>query len=424
QQLDATRQNQLTLTTENLNGIPTPAKVDLSIAPLTFPGKLYRERMWETPDRYAMTEQEFRRLFPDDEYADESNYMNWPVGQTSWSATVYTGERQLVELPATVWQSTGWHVVTLTTTDPQGNEITEKIYTYAAKHTTDATPQQPLLVLADKTTAEPGDALNLTVKTGFDSTYVLETSTDIKPEFTTFSEHRKISRPIVEADRGGVGFGWLYVHNNRVYQGTHHVDIPWSNRDLQLEWATHRDKLLPGASEEWRLTIKGSKKETVAAELLAGLYDASLDALKPHAWHWNALSPTRWLGLYWTTDRTFGTNAGTLWLNNLNGQPPAGYEKRYDELLNYPARYHQTYYADSGIQIRGANRLASASVPAMEADASVVEEVAVVGYGQQKEMAQNSTAHPGPPTTPNEIIPVRANLQETAFFFPQLQTDA
>src|SRR5690606_36732440 len=136
QQLDATRQNQLTLTTENLNGIPTPAKVDLSIAPLTFPGKLYRERMWETPDRYAMTEQEFRRLFPDDEYADESNYMNWPVGQTSWSATVYTGERQLVELPATVWQSTGWHVVTLTTTDPQGNEITEKIYTYAAKRTT------------------------------------------------------------------------------------------------------------------------------------------------------------------------------------------------------------------------------------------------------------------------------------------------
>src|SRR5690606_22224002 len=35
-----------------------------------------------------------------------------------------------------------------------------------------------------------------------------------------------------------------------------------------------------------------------------------------------------------------------------------------------------------------------------------------------------STAQQGPPTTPNEIIPVRANLQETAFFFPQLQTDA
>src|SRR5690606_22403306 len=159
-------------------------------------------------------------------------------------------------------------------------------------------------------------------------------------------------------------------------------------------------------------------------ELLAGLYDASLDALKPHAWHWNTLSPIRWLGLYWTTDQTFGTNAGTLWLDNLNGQPPAGYEKRYDELLNYPLLRHQTYYADSGIRIKGANRLASASVPAMEADASVVEEVAVVGYGEQNEMAKKSTGQQEPPTTPNEIIPVRANLQETAFFFPQLQTDA
>src|SRR3546814_8001935 len=55
----------------------------------------------------------------------------------------------------------------------------------------------------------------------------------------------------------------------------------WSNRDLQLEWATHRDKLQPGAAEEWQLTIKGGKKEAVAAELLAGLYDASLDALRP-----------------------------------------------------------------------------------------------------------------------------------------------
>src|SRR5690606_15500900 len=81
-------------------------------------------------------------------------------------------------------------------------------------------------------------------------------------------------------------------------------------------------------------------------------------------------------------------------------------------------------YADSGIRIRGANRLASAGVPAMEADASVAEEVAVVGYGEHKEMAKNSTAQQGPPTALNEIILVRANLHETAFFFPQLQTDA
>src|SRR3546814_15031922 len=83
----------------------------------------------------------------------------------------------------------------------------------------------------------------------------------------------------------------------------------WSNRDLQLEWATHRDKLQPGAAEEWQLTIKGGKKEAVAAELLAGLYDASLDALKPHRWNWNRLSPERLLGSSWTDHWTFTTRS-------------------------------------------------------------------------------------------------------------------
>src|SRR5690606_26810402 len=220
-QLDADQENRLTVTTQNLNGVPIPADVTVSVALLNFPGKLYRERMWDKPDRYALSEQEFRRLFPDDEYADESNYMNWPVGEVSWSSTLQTGNQQAVELPASAWKSEGWHVITLATADPQGHAVSEKVYTYAAKPATDDQPQQPLLVLADKTSLEPGGTLNLNVKTGFDSTYVLETNTDVKPEFTTFSEHRRINRPIVEDDRGGLGFGWLYVHNNRVYQGTH-----------------------------------------------------------------------------------------------------------------------------------------------------------------------------------------------------------
>src|SRR5690606_18963485 len=83
QQLDAGLDNQLTVTAQNLNCLPTPSNVALSIAPLNFPGKLYRKRMWEKPDRYAISEQEFKRLFPDDEYADESNYMNWPAGEAN-----------------------------------------------------------------------------------------------------------------------------------------------------------------------------------------------------------------------------------------------------------------------------------------------------------------------------------------------------
>src|SRR5690606_35502376 len=145
-QLDARQANRLTVTTQNLNGVPIPADVAISVAPLNFPGILYRERMWEKPDRYALSEQEFRRLFPDDEYADESNYMNWSAGESNWSSTLQTGDQQAIELPTSAWKSEGWHLITLSTTDPQGHAVTEKVYTYAAKPATDAQPQQPLLV--------------------------------------------------------------------------------------------------------------------------------------------------------------------------------------------------------------------------------------------------------------------------------------
>ncbi|MGV3761145.1 alpha-2-macroglobulin family protein [Parapedobacter sp.] len=431
-QLDASQENRLTITTQNLNGIPTPADVAISVAPLTFPGKLYRERMWEKPDRYTMTEQEFRQLFPDDEYANESNYMSWATGETSWSTALHTAEQQAVEVPASAWQTKGWHVITLTTADPRGNEIIEKIYTYAAKPATDAKPQQPLLVWANESSLEPGEVLDLTVKTGFDSTYVLETNTDVKPEFTTFSERRQINRSIDEDDRGGLGFTWLYVHNNRVYQGTQRVDVPWSNRDLQLEWATHRDKLQPGAAEEWQLTIKGNKKETIAAELLAGLYDASLDALRLHRWNWNPLTPNRWLGNPWGTHWTFKTVTGNPWLNNIDGARPTDYEKRYDELLNYPAKQ---LFRNKNIMIRGLGGAArgvavreeslSAAAPNAQQDANQLNEVVVVGYGtQEKQAIVGSVETAGTVETGQPTISLRTNLEETAFFFPQLQTDA
>src|SRR5690606_20363075 len=127
------------------------------------------------------------------------------------------------------------------------------------------------------------------------------------------------------------------------------------------------------------------------------------------------LSPTRWLGLHWTTNQTFGTNAGDQWLNNINGKQPEGYEKRYDELLNYLA-IPQAYSANTGILIRGTKRLATAAAPAAEMDAAAVEESVVVGYGEQKEMAQDSAAPQEPSIAPGETVPIRTNLQETAFF--------
>ncbi len=427
EQLDARKQdNSLSIIAQNLNGLAVPTDVEVSVAPLQFPGKLYRERLWDKPDRPSMDEATFRQAFPEDEYNDESDYRNWPEMAPTWQTTVNTGEETTVKLPAEAWLHTGWHVVQLKSMDPQGREILDKKYTYIHRPGTDQVTQAALSVLPERTALQPGDTLRIDVRTGFENTYVLESSTDLQNEFVTFAAQKTIDRPITEPDRGGVSYQWLYVHNNRVYTATWRIDVAWSNRDLRIEWATHRDKLLPGEPEQWLLTIKGDKKEAVAAELLAGLYDASLDALRRHSWQWNPLSPFRHLNT-WTTQSGFGTSYGTTWNMSVNSPHPPSYDKRYDYLFGYHkllrnARAPQIY-------VRGVASNASADMVFESAAAPVAEETAVVGYGQQAKQALTGSvtreSEEAPPAVENiENVPVRTNLQETAFFFPQLKTDA
>lgn len=411
EQLDATKVHKLALHTKDLNGVTTQADVSVTVAPLQFPGKLYRARYWEKPDQYLMTEAEFRTAFPDDEYGDEADYLNWPAEAAVWDTTINTGRQQAVFLPASIWKKQGWHLITFSTSDPQGNRITEKKYIYAIDPKTHARPQTPLLVHADSLSLEPGQQLALTIKTGYDNTYVLERNAGLGIEFSTFSESRSVTRTITEDDRGGVGFNWLFVYNNRAYSASRHIAVPWTNRDLQLEWATHRDKLLPGEQEEWQLTIKGDKKDAVTSELLAGLYDASLDALKPHLWRWDKLSPTRHLDVVWALQHGFGQTQGTDWQHTINGKRPPGFTKVYDRLITYlPPGYDRPYLAVSSAARKSANTQA-------------VEESAVVNYAADE--AEGGQTADGDEIAGVDVQPPpRANFQETAFFFPHLQTDA
>lgn len=426
-QLDARKpDNTLSVIAQNLNGVAVPTDVQVAVIPLQFPGKLYRKRLWTKPDRPLMDEATFRQAFPDDEYDNESDYQNWPEMAPVWQTTVNTGEQTNITLPAKAWVQAGWHVIHLKTTDAQGREILDKQYTYVHGAGADHAPQTPLAVLPSQTALQPGDTLRVEVNTGFDDTYVLENSTDLKDEFLTFSDHKTIHRLIVEPDRGGIRYQWIYVHNNRLYTASQRIDVAWSNRDLEIEWATHRNKLLPGEREQWLLTIKGEKKEAVAAELLAGLYDASLDALRPHAWQWNPLSPYRHLNT-WGAPSGFGTSHGSTWNVSDDSPFPIGFEKQYDYLFGY--RELLSNALRNRFMVRGASVGAHADAVFESVEASAVDEVAVVGYGTEAKSALTGSvvkkSETDPPTEENiGNVPVRTNLQETAFFFPQLTTDS
>ncbi len=424
---------ELTLTayTQNMNGVFTPAQLHLNVAPLRFPEKIFRKRLWEKPDQFVLSEQEYRNAFPDDEYQEESNYLNWEKGETAYETSFTTTADGQVTIPQSAWGEEGWYVLELKGKDKQGNEITERKYTYLVDPSGKSLPQRTLLVHTNQKRYEPGDQLELSVKAGHEGAYLLESRTQSANTLPyPIGDRQHIEQPITENDRGGIAYQWIYVYNNRVYTAQHQVQVPWSNRDLQLEWATHRDKLLPGEQEEWTLTVKGDKKDNVAAELLTGMYDASLDAFKPHQWRWDRFSPDNLLGNYWNTQYGFGSKDGIEWKDGLNwSRSGTSYTKIYDRLYDFGRHLRQL--SGTGMMIRGMatpteQRMALPAGAAKEEAA--MSEAVIMGYG--KDQSDGST--PPPPTENEENIEadpltstqVRTNLQETAFFLPQLRTDS
>ena len=74
------------------------------------------------------------------------------------------------------------------------------------------------------------------------------------------------------------------VFQNRIYEQSQQVKVPWSNKELNIKSISFRDKLLPGQPEEWTFEILDRNNKSNPTEFLASMYDASLDQILPHQW--------------------------------------------------------------------------------------------------------------------------------------------
>lgn len=412
----------VTINTQNLNGNFIASDVQIKIARLKFPGFL-RNRLWPTPNTFILNESDFRKAFPNDEYKDESNHLNWEIEKVyfekSWTSTA----NGTIKIPEATWYKNGWYLIEIKTKDAQGNDIIEKKYTHVWAPAKKEENQQALIAYTDKNSYEPGEQIKLWVATGIDQPHLLHDAS------IAYKVRNPIYINVQEKDRGGMNFSWLYVSNNRVYSLSKRIDIPWSNKELQLEWATHRDKLLPGEKETWTLTIKGSKKEKVAAELLTGLYDASLDAFSANQWSAGNLFPQKYQQNNWLNNFGFGivpSRQISYWSINSDDNY---FEKEYDGLSlfdDYGVLYfakptsHRSYamVGSSEISVEQKHKLSEGG------------KVGVLG-GLRDQISTNAGYMYLPDSiidqdenkTNTKLPSIRANLQETAFFFPQLKTD-
>lgn len=452
----------VTLSTENLAGQHVAAKGTLTIQRLKTPftGAQRSSEITDTrPDYYAMPESQFRTWFPYLAYGTDGNRGEWdkePALATVNFDTDTTGGKALPwkqALKTLLAQATpGIYVFSVATRDAAGTEL--KVEQQVTVNDLAApAPSTPAVmeVIADRSSAQPGETATWTIRTSEPEVWaMIQTGwmgTAIQTQHILLKRDAPyiLKMPVTEAHRGGISVQAHAIWRNDSYTDEQTVGVAFPSRDLKLSWETFRSKLQPGQKETWRLKITGPGGEAAAAELLAAMYDASLDIFASNQYGLGFYR-SGFSGIPSTSTnlrgRAYGNQLEGKWRVSGEGYPGINYDGLNRFEFTLMRRYDYYYNMDGGADYMEMADDAGGSAPgrprpqrmmAMARSEKMAEAPAPVmamaaPAAEVSELKEASTAPP-PPTPAQQQQQqsgpqLRTNLNETAFFLPQLRTDA
>ena len=294
----------------------------------------------------------------------------------------------------------------------------------------------------------PNDGTPVTVQVG-------SSASDVHVVYTILSGDRLIESGSVDLTNellnrkftykedydNGILISFAWVKEGKSYVHDISIERPKPDMNLKLQWQTFRNRLEPGQNEEWTLTILGPDGKPVKAQLLATLYDKSLDKSASHEW---SMSVNRRLPLPQTSwffyDCRFET-PNASWTESLLKVRQLTFN-RFDHSI-YPdaSSFRRGVYMTRNTRLMGslASRASEISygtqTPAPKkfegmamatVDESLQGRIAGMDILETKETVADNLVGMNVSDKQNGIeqMQMRENLQETAFFYPQLLADS
>ena len=220
----------------------------------------------------------------------------------------------------------------------------------------------------------------------------------------------------------GLTITYAWMKDGKCYKHSTTIKRPLPDKRLKLEWKTFRNKLTPGQKETWTLSVKHPNGKPADAQLMATLYDKSLDQIARHSW---------------LLDLNISQSlANADWGYPTYGSLTSSYSKSYKRVDKNPLNFSQfnqdcfdifdIYRSDRLMMLKSASGGSRARVlesAPMMAEA-VDEEVVTVGYANNNASKDDNKKQQEKGGKEKAQVQLRENLNETAFFYPQLVADA
>jgi uncharacterized protein YfaS (alpha-2-macroglobulin family) len=432
---------ELKVTTKTLDGVGQPATGTMIIRTLQAPQQVHKK----TLDAYQPFQHHSAVRKSDVDKPDLSDYRRWPVGDVVHQQELKTDSQG--QGAASFELQSGAFEAAFETTDVAGEKVTSVSRFLVVDPASKTFPVRvPDYFEVQKSSLQPGETFTAVWGTGYPSgsAYVEVTHRQktVASYWTdTNATMKKIEIPITEEHRGGLQLSITYVRENRLYWRNKHIDVPWDNKRLQVKWEHFTSKLQPGGKETWTAVVSSPDAELSTVEMLAAMYDGSLDQFSPH--HWAAT-----LGEFYHDQQ----NRHLQFSNRLVSLDRLGKFRRaqrrrqslsFRRLANEIALSHRGFGGGGfggGVPRRAMRRGISADAfGALGGGGGDNLEVAAAPMmamsksspgGLPQEVANESLAASGGGGTAKSSEPdldqvsIRKNLQETAFFYPNLIADA
>ena len=388
--------------------------------------------------------------------ADQSDPNNWALGEVADARAFTTDTNGAATLSFTL--AAGAYRVMLETQDRFGKKVTGRLPLHVLEPDASALAiKVPNLVAAPAWEAQPGEVFTAVWGTGYAQGRAfieIEQRDKFIQRYWTApgGTQQQIKLTVNEALRGGFTVHVTQVRENRAYLTSHPVSVPWKNKELDVKWEHFVSKLIPGQKETWSLIVSPPKStasgssaaEKTAAEMVAALYDESLDAFAPHGWPdgFNVFRQD-----FSTAQTQFGNqpvqfeNAFGVW--NPEWQPVEITYRHFPAALTeqmWVYGFLTQGFDFGGVMnetrlMGGATTLGSPAPVALQAEEPAAASDAFrMGEGltplSSSAVAKAPAVSPFAPPGSNAPKPdlsqvtARKNLNETAFFFPQLTSDS
>lgn len=236
----------------------------------------------------------------------------------------------------------------------------------------------------------------------------------------------------------GIVLNYSFVKQGKCYTRMMSIARPLPEKKLNIAWKTFRNRLTPGQKEEWTLKITTPDGKPAKAQLMSVLYDKSLDQIAPHFWNLS-------LGFYQSLPNCYWKHNLTFRPFYLNGVYPTKYydEKQLD-VDKFDGKYFSYYAYMQAVELSKLERSSGGTVEAVrvQKDELVREEAKVMKirgsnmprvaaaapsankvFDVVEEMPQFAGGSGSDAELFLDQVQVRENLNETAFFYPALESD-